>query len=85
MSTYAGATERAAPPSRRRRAPRHASIILQQRPPAQRRLYAIDGMRLLAALFVAAHHYAGTWRVNQPGNLIWGRPVSDIMPTVFRF
>ncbi|MFG2374653.1 acyltransferase family protein [Streptomyces sp. NPDC048504] len=85
MSTYAGATERAAPPSRRRRAPRHASIILQQRPPAQRRLYAIDGMRLLAALFVAAHHYAGTWRVNQPDNAIWGRPVSDIMPTVFRF
>ncbi|AXG79499.1 acyltransferase family protein [Streptomyces paludis] len=50
-----------------------------------RRLYAIDGIRLLAALMVAVHHYAGTRRVDQPGNLIWGRPASDIMPTVFRF
>ena len=49
-----------------------------------RRLYAIDGIRLLAALMVAVHHYAGSSRVNQPGNAIWGRPVSDIMPTVFR-
>ncbi|MFF9484781.1 acyltransferase family protein [Streptomyces sp. NPDC014676] len=48
------------------------------------RLYVIDGIRLLAALMVAAHHYVGTWRVDQPGNLIWDRPVSDIMPTVFR-
>jgi peptidoglycan/LPS O-acetylase OafA/YrhL len=50
-----------------------------------RRLYAIDGIRLLAALMVAMHHYAGTHRVDQPGNRIWDRPVSDIMPTVFRF
>lgn len=50
-----------------------------------RRLYAIDGLRLLAALVVAFHHYAGTWRVDRPGNAIWGRPVSDIMPTWFRF
>ncbi|MFE2598480.1 acyltransferase family protein [Streptomyces sp. NPDC059396] len=50
-----------------------------------RRLYAIDGMRLLAALMVAVHHYVGTYRVNQPGNAIWDRPTSDIMPTVFRF
>jgi peptidoglycan/LPS O-acetylase OafA/YrhL len=50
-----------------------------------RRLYAIDGIRLLAALMVAVHHYAGTDRVNQPGNAIWDRPVSDVMPTVFRF
>ncbi|MFE2421207.1 acyltransferase family protein [Streptomyces hokutonensis] len=85
MSTYAGATERVLIPSQRRRAPRHASLSLQQRPSAQRRLYAIDGMRLLAALFVAAHHYAGTRRVDRPDNAIWGRPVSDIMPTVFRF
>jgi peptidoglycan/LPS O-acetylase OafA/YrhL len=48
-------------------------------------LYAIDGIRLLAALLVAAHHYAGTRRVDRPDNAIWGRPVSDIMPTVFRF
>lgn len=52
---------------------------------AGRRLYAIDGIRLLAALLVAVHHYAGTRRVDQPGNLIWDRPASDIMPTVFRF
>ncbi|PAZ17583.1 hypothetical protein CLM62_01845 [Streptomyces sp. SA15] len=50
-----------------------------------RRLYAIDGIRLLAALMVAVHHFAGTNRVNQPDNAIWDRPVSDIMPTVFRF
>jgi peptidoglycan/LPS O-acetylase OafA/YrhL len=50
-----------------------------------RRLYAIDGIRLLAALVVAVHHYAGTHRVDRPGNVIWDRPVSDIMPTVFRF
>lgn len=52
---------------------------------ARPRLYAIDGIRLVAALMVAVHHYAGTDRVNQPGNAVWGRPVSDIMPTVFRF
>ena len=47
------------------------------------RLYAVDGIRLLAALMVAVHHYAGTRRVNQPHNRIWDRPVSDIMPSVF--
>ncbi|GGL74539.1 acyltransferase [Streptomyces fumigatiscleroticus] len=52
---------------------------------AGRRLYVIDGVRLVAALMVAAHHYAGTWRADRPGNPIWDRPVSDIMPTVFRF
>ncbi|MFF1306394.1 acyltransferase family protein [Streptomyces sp. NPDC058307] len=52
---------------------------------AGRRLYAIDGIRLLAALMVAVHHYAGTRRVDQPGNRVWDRPVSDVMPTVFRF
>jgi len=51
---------------------------------AGRRLYAIDGIRIAAALMVAMHHFAGTNRVNQPGNAIWGRPVSDIMPNVFR-
>lgn len=63
------------------RAARHAAV----RDRAGRRLYAIDGIRLLAALMVAVHHYAGTNRVDQPGNRIWDRPVSDIMPTVFRF
>ncbi|WP_327317248.1 acyltransferase family protein [Streptomyces sp. NBC_01235] len=48
-----------------------------------RRLHAVDGIRLLAALMVALHHYAGTRRANTPDNLIWDRPVSDIMPTVF--
>jgi peptidoglycan/LPS O-acetylase OafA/YrhL len=52
---------------------------------ARPRLYVIDGIRLVAALMVALHHYAGTNRVNQPGNAVWGRPVSEIMPTVFRF
>lgn len=59
------------------------SADVRRRP--DRRLYAIDGLRLVAALMVAVHHYAGTYRVNQPGNAIWGRPVSEIMPTVFRF
>ncbi|WP_329293201.1 acyltransferase [Streptomyces pseudovenezuelae] len=70
-----------APPGQPARAARHAVV----RDRAGRRLYAIDGIRLLAALMVAMHHYAGTNRVDQPGNRIWDRPVSDIMPTVFRF
>ncbi|WP_431945700.1 acyltransferase family protein [Actinacidiphila sp. bgisy167] len=48
------------------------------------RLYAIDGIRLIAALMVAVHHFAGTARVEAPGNLIWDRPVNEIMPTVSR-
>lgn len=52
---------------------------------AGRRLYAIDGIRLVAALMVAVHHYAGTARVDRPGNVIWGRSASELMPTVFRF
>ncbi|CAL9482134.1 hypothetical protein SUDANB105_03040 [Streptomyces sp. enrichment culture] len=48
------------------------------------RLYVLDGIRLLAALLVVLHHYAGTNRVNQPGNAIWGRPVSELMPSWFR-
>ncbi|WP_078876663.1 acyltransferase [Streptomyces sp. 150FB] len=48
------------------------------------RLYVIDGLRLVAALMVALHHYAGTARVDQPGNVIWGRSVSDIFPNVFQ-
>ncbi|MEV0639306.1 acyltransferase [Streptomyces sp. NPDC050619] len=48
------------------------------------RLYAIDGIRLVAALMVAVHHFAGTDRADRPGNAIWDRPVSDIMPNVFR-
>ncbi|NEC91272.1 acyltransferase [Streptomyces sp. SID12501] len=63
-----------------RAAAKHAAI----RPGGDRRLYALDGLRLLAAIVVALHHYAGTWRVNQPDNLIWGQPVSDIMPNWFR-
>ncbi|MFJ8793993.1 acyltransferase family protein [Streptomyces sp. NPDC102462] len=49
------------------------------------RLYVVDGIRLVAALMVVLHHYAGTKRVDRPGNAIWDRPVSDLMPTVFRF
>ena len=64
--------------------PKHAAVpgarLRRERP----RLYAVDGIRLVAALMVALHHYAGTRRVNQPHNLVWDRPVSDIMPTVFR-
>lgn len=54
-------------------------------PRARPRLYVIDGIRLFAALMVALHHYTGTNRANQPGNATWGRPVSEIMPTVFHF
>ncbi|AIR99972.1 acyltransferase family protein [Streptomyces glaucescens] len=50
---------------------------------ARPRLYVIDGIRLAAALLVALHHYAGTNRANQPGNAIWDRPVSDLMPSWF--
>ncbi|MEV0170782.1 acyltransferase [Streptomyces sp. NPDC050803] len=54
------------------------------RPLRTRRLYAVDGIRLVAALMVVLHHFAGTRRVDEPGNAIWGRPVSEIMPSVFR-
>ncbi|RPF35589.1 acyltransferase [Streptomyces sp. TLI_185] len=60
---------------------RPAAPLGRERP----RLYAIDGIRLVAALMVAVHHYVGSWRVDQPGNAVWGRPVSDTMPTVFHF
>ncbi|WP_037884606.1 acyltransferase family protein [Streptomyces sp. NRRL S-646] len=60
---------------------RQAAPLGRERP----RLYAIDGIRLVAALMVAVHHYVGSWRVDQPGNAVWGRPVSDTMPTVFHF
>lgn len=70
----------AEPPPRRRPA---RKVVTAGR--ARPRLYVIDGIRLVAALMVALHHYAGTARVNQPGNAFWGRPVSEIMPTVFRF
>ncbi|MFF8969740.1 acyltransferase family protein [Streptomyces sp. NPDC014995] len=59
------------------------SVAAPRRPERGSRLYAVDGIRLLAALMVALHHYAGTRRVDRPGNPIWDRPVSDIMPTVF--
>ncbi len=49
------------------------------------RLYVIDGLRLVAALTVAVHHYTGTWRVDQPGNSVWGRPASEILPRLFPF
>ena len=60
---------------------RRAAPLRRERP----RLDAIDGIRLVAARMVAVHHYVGSWRVDQPGNAIWGRPVSDTMPTVFHF
>ncbi|MFG2885992.1 acyltransferase family protein [Streptomyces sp. NPDC048297] len=60
------------------------ALATSPRPQRERgRLYAIDGLRLVAALMVALHHYAGTDRVDQPHNAVWDRPVSDIMPTVF--
>ncbi|MFG2790400.1 acyltransferase family protein [Streptomyces sp. NPDC048419] len=58
---------------------RTAAPLRRERP----RLYAIDGLRLVAALMVAVHHYAGSWRVDQPANAVWDRPVSEIMPTVY--
>ncbi|MEV5338542.1 acyltransferase [Streptomyces sp. NPDC052676] len=51
---------------------------------ARPRLYVVDGIRLVAALMVTLHHYAGTHRVDQPGNAIWERPVSELMPNWFR-
>ncbi|MFJ1973141.1 acyltransferase family protein [Streptomyces sp. NPDC087903] len=73
-------------PTRRLRTVRPARTDAPAQGPRRRpRLYAIDGIRLMAALMVALHHYAGTRRVDQPHNLVWDRPVSDIMPTVYRF
>lgn len=53
-------------------------------PKKRGRLYVIDGLRLFAAILVAMHHFAGTYTVNQPNNSVWDRPVSHIMPSVFR-
>jgi peptidoglycan/LPS O-acetylase OafA/YrhL len=47
------------------------------------RLYLLDGLRLVAALMVAVHHYVGTFRVNKPNTSPWGRPVEEIFPNVF--
>ncbi|MFD5059556.1 acyltransferase family protein [Streptomyces sp. NPDC058394] len=80
VSLAGGGVAVAEPPPRRRPA---RKVVTAGR--ARPRLYVIDGIRLVAALMVALHHYAGTSRVNQPGNAFWGRPVSEIMPTVFRF
>jgi peptidoglycan/LPS O-acetylase OafA/YrhL len=52
--------------------------------PRRARLYIIDALRLLAAVMVALHHYVGTKRVDTPHNVVWGRPASDIVPSVFR-
>ncbi|MBL1065246.1 acyltransferase [Streptomyces sp. 7-21] len=46
------------------------------------RLRVLDGLRLVAALMVAVHHYVGTFRVNKPDSP-WGRPVEEIFPNVF--
>jgi peptidoglycan/LPS O-acetylase OafA/YrhL len=61
--------------------PAPAPVPVARRRP---RLYIIDATRLFAAIFVALHHYAGTLRVNEAHNPIWGRPVSHIMPSIFR-
>jgi peptidoglycan/LPS O-acetylase OafA/YrhL len=52
---------------------------------ATQRLYILDGLRLVAALMVAVHHYVGTFRVNKPNTSPWGRPVEDIFPDLFSF
>ncbi|MGW3951643.1 acyltransferase family protein [Streptomyces sp. NPDC004752] len=78
--TSTGGVSVAEPPPRPAPAPQRVAAG-RGRP----RLYVVDGIRLVAALMVVLHHYAGTKRVDQPGNAIWDRPVSDLMPTVFRF
>ncbi|MFF4275928.1 acyltransferase family protein [Streptomyces sp. NPDC001536] len=83
MRTAVRGVQQPLPPLVVTEAPRRPAPGARKRP--DRRLHAIDGLRLVAALMVVVHHYAGTYRVNQPDNAIWGRPVSEIMPTVFRF
>ncbi|MCX5361452.1 acyltransferase [Streptomyces sp. NBC_00124] len=83
MRTAVRGVQQPLPPLVVTEAPQRPASGARKRP--DRRLHAIDGLRLVAALMVVVHHYAGTYRVNQPGNAIWGRPVSEIMPTVFRF
>ncbi|WTW23952.1 acyltransferase [Streptomyces sp. NBC_00019] len=83
MRTAVRGVQQPLPPLVVTEAPQRPAPRARKRP--GRRLHAIDGLRLVAALMVVVHHYAGTYRVNQPGNAIWGRPVSEIMPTVFRF
>lgn len=71
----------AAPPSTARPEPAAVATSAEPRRP---RLYVIDALRLFAAILVALHHFAGTARVNTPNTGIWQRPVSHLMPSVFR-
>ncbi len=74
----------ARPRSDRRPSPALEIVIDGEQGPGRRpRLYVLDGLRLVAALMVAAHHYVGTYRVNKPNSSPWGRPVEEIFPSVF--
>ncbi len=46
------------------------------------RLYVLDGLRLLAALFVVSYHYTA-FAGHDP--LTWGRPVHEVFPVFSRF
>ncbi|WNI17151.1 acyltransferase family protein [Actinacidiphila sp. ITFR-21] len=75
----------APPPAAERPEPAPPEAPPPAPPPRRARLYVIDAVRLFAAVLVALHHFAGTKRANTAHNVIWDRPVSHIMPTVFRF
>lgn len=47
------------------------------------RLRVLDGLRLVAALMVAVHHYIGTYRVTKPDSTPWGQPADQIFPHAF--
>ncbi|MGW7006195.1 acyltransferase family protein [Streptomyces sp. NPDC054933] len=52
-------------------------------PSARRpRLYVLDGLRLIAALYVVAYHYTA-FAEHDPRP--WGKPVHDVFPTFGRF
>lgn len=63
---------------------RTVRVLRQAAPPGRERprRYAVDGIRLVAAPMVTLHHYAGSRRVDQPGDAVWGRSASDTMPAV---
>jgi peptidoglycan/LPS O-acetylase OafA/YrhL len=77
-------TRSPAPPDRRAAAKATKTATpATPRAASRQRLYILDGLRLLAALMVALHHYAGTFRVNKPNSSPWGRPVEEIFPDLF--